>query len=119
MEAARAIITHLLAIRAGRDRHHDRMGTLFDRHPVFIQTLFQEARGLVPIMFKGLIRPSRVTEDEPQQVNSDALPMSVDQHVVFSMATVLPGGARPGAHHVRGIHLALAGHGERAAADEL
>jgi hypothetical protein len=39
MASARAVVTHLLAIRAGRDRHCDRMDTVFDQHPEIIQAL--------------------------------------------------------------------------------
>ena len=62
--------TDLLTIRANRDRCYYRMDTLFEQHPEIIQTLCQEARGLMPIRFDGgLVWRSRVTEIGLRRVN--------------------------------------------------
>ena len=69
MESARPIITDLLTIRANRDSRYYRIDTLFERHPEIIQTLCQEACGLMPIRFDGLIGRSRVMESSLRLVN--------------------------------------------------
>jgi len=84
MESARAIITDLLTIRANRDRCYYRIDTLFERHHGIIPTLCQEARGLMPIRFDGLVGRSRVTEDGLCQVN-----YYVKHMLVISTATSL------------------------------
>ena len=70
MESARPIITDLLTIRANRDSRYYRIDTLFVRHPEIIQTPCQEARGLMPIMFDGLIWRSRDTENRLRRVTA-------------------------------------------------
>ena len=48
---------------ADRDRYYYRAVTLFERHPEIIQTFWQEARGLMPVMFDVLSWPSQVMEN--------------------------------------------------------
>jgi uncharacterized membrane protein YgcG len=87
LEAARAIIVDLLTIRADRDRYYYGMDTLFERHPDIIKTLCDEARGLMPIMFDGLIWRSRVTENGLRRVNYYVKHLLVDANGDFNQAT--------------------------------
>ena len=86
MESARPIITDLLTIRANRDRCYYRIDTLFERHNE-IQTLCQQARGLMPIRFDGLIWRSRIMEYGLRRLTYYVKHILVDQHGDFSMAT--------------------------------
>ena len=83
MGSARPIITDLLTICANRDRCYYQIGTMVERHPEIIQTLCQEARGLMPIRFDGLVWRSRVTEDWLRQVNYYVKHMLVDHGTFF------------------------------------
>ena len=87
MESARAIIADLLTIRANRDRCYYRIDTLFERHHGIIPTLCQEARGLMPIRFDGLVGRSRITEGVLRRVDYYVRQRLVDQHGDFSMAS--------------------------------
>ena len=55
LDAAKAIIIDLSTIRADRERNHYGMNSLFERHPVILKIMCNEARDMLPILFDGLI----------------------------------------------------------------
>jgi len=69
LDAAKAIITDLLTIRADRDRYYYGMDMLFDRHPDIIRRLYIDAPGLIPGLLDGLIWRNRLTESGQRRVN--------------------------------------------------
>eukprot|EP00929_Paragymnodinium_shiwhaense_P097820 TRINITY_DN5941_c0_g1_i1.p1 TRINITY_DN5941_c0_g1~~TRINITY_DN5941_c0_g1_i1.p1 ORF type:complete len:1411 (-),score=296.42 TRINITY_DN5941_c0_g1_i1:220-4452(-) len=69
IDAARAMLEDLLAIRADRDRYYYEADYIFTRHPQLLQLLLQDAPVLVQPLFDGLIWRSRVTTDGYRRVN--------------------------------------------------
>lgn len=86
LEAARAIITDLLIIRADRDRYYYGMDTLFERHPDIVKRLCFDAPALLPTLLDGLIWRSRTTENGMRRVNYYLKHLLVDANGGFSKA---------------------------------
>lgn len=86
LEAAKAIITDLLTIRADRDRYYYGMDTMFSRHPDIVRRLCQDAPALLPTLFDGLIWRSRTTENGMRRVNYYIRHLMVDSEGNFAKA---------------------------------
>eukprot|EP00927_Polykrikos_kofoidii_P006965 TRINITY_DN12832_c0_g1_i1.p1 TRINITY_DN12832_c0_g1~~TRINITY_DN12832_c0_g1_i1.p1 ORF type:complete len:1689 (-),score=245.76 TRINITY_DN12832_c0_g1_i1:41-5026(-) len=69
LEAAFAILTDLLKIRADRERYYYGMEELFRRHPDLMKRLSEDAPSLLPHLLEGLVWRSRNTEDGMRRVN--------------------------------------------------
>merc|ERR1740116_199911 len=87
LEAAQAMIVDLLTIRADRERYYYGMDTMFQRHDDIIRVFCADARGLLPILFDGLIWRSRVTENGQRRVNYYLKHLLVNEHGKFNEAT--------------------------------
>jgi len=87
LDAAQAIITDLLVIRADRERYYYGMDTLFERHYDIINVMCKDARGLLPVLLDGLIWRSRATEDGKRRVNYYIKHLLVDAEGNFAKAT--------------------------------
>ena len=62
------------------------MDTLFERHPDIIKTMCSDARGLLPVLFDGLIWLSRAAENGRRRVNYYIKHLVVDEEGKFSQA---------------------------------
>jgi len=86
LEAAKAIITDLLTIRADRDQYYYGMDAMFERHGDIIKRLCTDAPALLPTLLNGLIWRSRLTEDGLRRVNYYVKHLLVDHEMKFSKA---------------------------------
>jgi len=84
LEAASAMITDLLTVRADRDRYYYSMDHLFNRHPDIIKRLCNDAPVLLPKLLDGLIWRSRTTENGQRRVNYYIKHILVDQNSKFN-----------------------------------
>jgi hemoglobin-like flavoprotein len=84
LEAANAIITDLLSIRADRDKYYYGMDDLFKRHPEIVQTLTNDAPTLLPTLLDGLIWRSRTTEAGLRRANYYLRHLLIDAKGKFS-----------------------------------
>merc|ERR1719436_2176358 len=87
MDAANAIITDLLTIRADRDRYYYGMDVMFERHPDIIRRLCSDVPVLLPTLLDGLIWRSRFTENGQRRVNYYVKHLLVDADGQFNQAT--------------------------------
>lgn len=84
LEAAGAIISDLLTIRADRDRYYYSMDQLFKRHPDIVKRLCNDAPVLLPKLLDGLIWRSRTTEAGYRRVNYYVRHLIVAENNSFS-----------------------------------
>merc|ERR1719414_1408730 len=84
IDAARAIITDLLTIRADRDSYYYGMDSLFERHDDVIKRLCADAPALLPVLLDGLIWRSRLTDGGVRRVNYYLKHLLVDSEGGFS-----------------------------------
>eukprot|EP00929_Paragymnodinium_shiwhaense_P115087 TRINITY_DN836_c0_g3_i1.p1 TRINITY_DN836_c0_g3~~TRINITY_DN836_c0_g3_i1.p1 ORF type:complete len:835 (-),score=221.66 TRINITY_DN836_c0_g3_i1:91-2517(-) len=69
IEAAHAMLTDLLTIRADRDKYYYEADRLFRRHPDIINTFLQDAPLLIMPLLDGLIWRSRLTRNGLRRTN--------------------------------------------------
>eukprot|EP00929_Paragymnodinium_shiwhaense_P012864 TRINITY_DN12074_c0_g1_i1.p1 TRINITY_DN12074_c0_g1~~TRINITY_DN12074_c0_g1_i1.p1 ORF type:complete len:687 (-),score=147.97 TRINITY_DN12074_c0_g1_i1:145-1923(-) len=69
LESTQAMLQDLLTIRADRDKYYYGAHDLFQRHHDIVKKLFEDAPGLLPTLFDGLIWRSRVTVNGLRRVN--------------------------------------------------
>jgi uncharacterized membrane protein YgcG len=69
VDAAIALLSDLLTIRADRDKYYYGAQDLFRRHPDVVKILLDDAPALIPRLLDGLIWRSRVTVNATRRVN--------------------------------------------------
>eukprot|EP00929_Paragymnodinium_shiwhaense_P042210 TRINITY_DN2187_c0_g1_i4.p1 TRINITY_DN2187_c0_g1~~TRINITY_DN2187_c0_g1_i4.p1 ORF type:complete len:1140 (+),score=240.24 TRINITY_DN2187_c0_g1_i4:69-3488(+) len=69
LESTQAMLQDLLTIRADRDKYYYGACELFQRHPDLVKKFFDDAPGLLPTLFDGLIWRSRLTVNGLRRVN--------------------------------------------------
>mmetsp|Transcript_63628 Transcript_63628/g.152098 ORF Transcript_63628/g.152098 Transcript_63628/m.152098 type:complete len:1102 (-) Transcript_63628:85-3390(-) len=84
LEAAGAIISDLLTIRADRDHYYYAMEALFIRHSDIVRRICQDGPELLPTLFDGLIWRSRNSQNGLRRVNYFIKYLIVDTSGSFS-----------------------------------
>jgi hypothetical protein len=85
-DAAKAILTDLLTIRADRDQYYYGVDMLFERHPDVIKRLCIDAPWLLATLFDGLVWRSRTTEAGKRRVNYYVQHLIIGQDGKFAKA---------------------------------
>jgi len=86
LEAAEAIITDLLTIRADRRSYYYGMEELFQRHPDIIARLCKEGQSMVKTLLDGLVWRSRLVHNGVRRANYYVKYLIVDQENGFADA---------------------------------
>mmetsp|Transcript_32664 Transcript_32664/g.87685 ORF Transcript_32664/g.87685 Transcript_32664/m.87685 type:complete len:1245 (-) Transcript_32664:602-4336(-) len=86
LAAAQAMIEDLLTIRADRDRYYYGADELFARHPDIVMSLRDQAPGLLPVLFDGLLWRSRVVEGGLRRVNYYIKHLIIDKEGHFNQS---------------------------------
>jgi len=86
LNAAKAMLEDLLAIRADRERYYYGLEELFARHPDIVHMLCADAPSLVPTFLEGLVWRSRRTENGSRRVNYYVKPLLINIEGKFADA---------------------------------
>jgi len=86
LAAAKSMIVDLLTIRADRDRYYYGADELFARHPDIVMSLRDQAPGLLPVLFDGLLWRSRVVEGGLRRVNYYIKHLIIDKEGHFNQS---------------------------------
>jgi hypothetical protein len=83
IDAAVAMLSDLMTIRADRDQYYFAAEDLFVRHSEIVQVLLSDAPGMLPRLLDGLVWRSRVTENGYRRVNYYVKYLLVDRDGSF------------------------------------
>lgn len=91
LEAAKAILEDICAIRADRETYYYAVDDLFKRHPDIVERLRLDAPSLLEVLFDGLIWRSRLTQEGRRRVNYYVKNLIVDKdgHLSQSLASIV------------------------------
>eukprot|EP00929_Paragymnodinium_shiwhaense_P115088 TRINITY_DN836_c0_g4_i1.p1 TRINITY_DN836_c0_g4~~TRINITY_DN836_c0_g4_i1.p1 ORF type:complete len:1114 (-),score=334.64 TRINITY_DN836_c0_g4_i1:325-3666(-) len=84
IEAAHAMLSDLVTIRADRDKYYYEVDYMFQRHPDIVYVFLQDAPGLLVPLFDGLIWRSRVTTGGYRRVNYYLKHLLIDPEEKFA-----------------------------------